>query len=454
MRRVNIGAGSAFWGDMLEPAVQLAERAEIGYLGFDHLSELTMAILTRQRDRDPDKGFIPDIVPWMEACLPPARERGIVLTSNAGGANPRAAAREVAKVARAAGLSGTRIGIVEGDDLLPALDRLRADGVALENMDTGEEGLDRVANRIVAANAYLGADGILEQLQGDADVIVTGRVSDNALHVAPIMHEFGWSYDDDHVDRIAAAITIGHLIECTACATGGMSNMWRISDRTWQVGFPIAEIAEDGTATITKLEGSGGIVNEWTIKEHLLYEIIDPNNYVMPDGVADFTSVQLDDLGGDRVAVSGVRGAGRPDRAKVCIGYRDGYIGEGTIWYGWPDALPKAQAAARWIEQRFDEIGPKFEETRIDFVGVNMMQGATAPIRDIDHNEVGLRVSARTAEREVAEIVRKEVTHLWTLGAVGSAVGVPPRVRPVIALWPTLVPWDYVDVHTDQVVVN
>ena len=210
---------------------------------------------------------------------------------------PRAAAREVAKVARDAGLSGTRIGIVEGDDLLPTLDRLRADGVTLENMDTGEEGLDRISNRIVAANAYLGADGIIEQLQGDADVIVAGRVSDNALHVAPIMHEFGWSYDDEHVDRIAAAITVGHLIECTACATGGMSNMWRISDRTWQVGFPIAEIAEDGTATITKLEGSGGIVNEWTIKEHLLYEIIDPNNYVMPDGVADFTSVQLDDLG-------------------------------------------------------------------------------------------------------------------------------------------------------------
>lgn len=440
MKKVVVGSGSAFWGDMLEPALEMAERSDVQYIGFDHLAELTMAILNRMKTKNPNAGYIPDIVPWMKRLLPLAVPKGIKLITNAGGANPMQGAKEVQKIAKELGFDGLKIGVVLGDDILPYLDDIRSKGWKFKNLDTGEEDIDRIRDKIVAANAYTGADQIIQQLQNGADIIVTGRVSDNALYVGPLMYEFGWDYSEKYTDLIAAAVTVGHIIECSGCVTGGMSNMWKVSERPWDIGFPIAEFYESGEAVITKTPDSGGIVNQWTVKEHLLYEIMDPANYLMPDGIADFSSLQIKEEGRNRVRVTNMRGKPRPDTLKVCIGYRDGFIGEGLVFFPWPDALEKAKFAEEWARKRFEKLGIKFREVRFDYVGVNMLHGEAAPIEDKDFNEVGLRIAARADTWEEAEVVRREATHLWTMGPIGSSFGVPLNVRPVIALWPSLVP--------------
>jgi len=448
MRKVVIGSGSAFWGDMLEPAVEMAERGNVQYIGFDHLAELTMAVLNRMKTKNPDAGYIPDIIPWMKKLLPVTAPKGIKMITNAGGANPRQAAVEVKKVAKELELARMKIGVVSGDDILPYIEEIRAQGWKFRNLDTGEEDIDRIKENIVAANVYIGADPIIEVLRDGADLVIAGRVSDNALYVGPLMYEFGWEYSDQYINRIAAAITIGHIIECSCCVTGGMSNMWKVSERPWEIGFPIAEVYENGEAVITKTPDSGGIVNEWTVKEHLLYEIMDPANYMMPDGIADFTAVRLSEEGRNRVRVSNMKGKKRPDTLKVCIGYRDGFIGEGLIFFPWPDALDKAKYAEKWVRERFRRLNVQFEDLRIDYIGVNMLLGEVAPIEDKDFNEVGLRIAGKTRTWEEAELVRREATHLWTTGPIGSSFGVPLNVRPVIALWPSLVPRETVRIQT------
>jgi hypothetical protein len=454
MKKVNIGSGSGFWGDLLEPAVEMAERGDVQYIGFDHLAELTMAILNRMKARNPESGYIQDIIPWTKSMLPVTVPKGIKMITNAGGANPLQAALEVKKIIQNLKLGRMKIGVVYGDDILPYIDEIRGGGWKFKNLDTGEEDIERIRKDIVAANAYTGADLIIEELRNGADMIITGRVSDNALYVGPLMYEFGWDYSEKYVERIAAAVTVGHIIECSACVTGGMSNMWRVSERPWEIGFPIVEFYENGEAVITKTPGSGGIVNQWTVKEHLLYEIMDPANYMMPDGIADFTALRLNEEGRNRVRVTNMKGKKRPDTLKVCIGYRDGFIGEGLAFFPWPDALEKAKWAEQWVRERFKRLNVRFEELRMDYVGVNMLHGEAAPVEDNGLNEVGLRIAGRTKTREEAEVVRREATHLWTMGPIGASFGVPLDVRPVIALWPSLVPREAVRVKSQIMEVN
>jgi hypothetical protein len=438
---------------MLDPAVELVERADIEYLGFDHLSELTLAILQRTKTRDPGRGYIPDLIPWMEATLPAARRRGIRLISNGGGANPRAGAEGVANVARKLGLDGLKLGVLTGDDIVDRLDHLTAEGVIFRNMDTGEEGLGRIRDRIVAANAYLGADGIVDALAEGADVVVTGRVSDNAVFVAPLMYEFGWEYREPYWDRLGSAVIVGHLLECAENVSGAMSVRWQDMPELWQVGYPIGEVEHDGSMVITKLPGSGGHVNEWTVKEQITYEVHDPSNYIMPDAIANFTTMRIQDLGNDRVRVWDMTGKPRPKDLKVCIGYSDGWIAEGTAMFSWPDALPKARKAEEIFRKRLDRVGVRPSDIRFEYLGVNALHGGLAPDPTYDMNEVGLRIAAHVNTREEANLVRREVTHLWTLVAVGSSVGVPVDPRPVVALWPTLVPRDAVPYHLDVLTV-
>jgi len=454
MKKVIIGSGSAYWGDMLEPALEMAERSDVQYIGFDHLAELTMAILNRMKAKNPESGYIQDIIPWMKKLLPVTVPKGIKMVTDAGGANPIQAALQVKKIIKDLNLGGMKIGVVYGDDILPYIDDIRSQGWKFKNLDTGEEDIDRIRENIVAANAYVGADLIIEELMNGADIVITGRVSDNALYVGPLMYEFGWDYSDKYINKIAAAVTIGHIIECSACVTGGMSNMWRVSERPWEIGFPIAEFYENGEAIITKTPGSGGIVNEWTVKEHLLYEIMDPTNYIMPDGVSDFTALQLTEDGQNRVKVTNMKGKKRPDTLKVCIGYRDGFIGEGLVFFPWPDALEKAIWTEKWIRERFKRLGLEFKELRIDYMGVNMLHGEAAPLEDKDMNEVGLRIAGRTKTWEEAEVIRREATHLWTMGPIGVSFGVPLNVRPVIALWPSLVPREVVRPQSEIMEVN
>ncbi len=442
MKSLRIGSGSAFWGDMLDPAVELAEKGNLKYIGFDHLAELTLAIMHRTKAREPQKGYIEDIIPWTRKLLPITSKKGVKMITNAGAANPESAGDEVVKIAKELGLIGMKVGIVTGDDIADRLEEIRSKGWKFRNLDTGEEDIDRIKNKIVAANTYIGADCIIECLKEGADMVVTGRVSDNALYVGPIMYEMGWDYSGKYVDPIAAAVAAGHIIECSVMCCGGASNLWKIVKNSWRPGFPIVEFYENGDFIITKVEGSGGLVNEWTVKEHLVYEVHDPTHYTMPDSIADFTSLKLEEIDKNKVKVSRAKGEPRPETLKVCIGYEDGFIGEGHIFFSWPDAMAKAKKAEQWIKDRVKYLGLQLEELRIDYLGVNVLHGEAAPwpSEDIDWNEMGLRVTAKTKTRDEADAIRREVTHLWVAGPVSSSFGVPFAPRPVVSLWPTLVP--------------
>jgi len=432
---------------MMEPGIDLIEQGNIQYLGLDHLAELTLSILQRWKAKDPTKGYIPDIIPFMKGLLPPARKHGTKILCNSGGANPEAAGEVVAQIAKDLGMEGLKIGVVTGDDVLPRLAEFRAQGVKFKNLDTGEEDIDRVQDRMVAANAYVGADSIIDALAAGADVVITGRASDNALYVGPLMHEFGWKFQDPYWDKVGAAVTIGHIIECGACVSGSMSSQWRSVEDVGNVRNPIAEVDENGEAIITKIDAPGGLMNSGTVKEHLVYEVHDPHNYLMPDGIADFASANLEDVGPSRVRVTGITGKERPATLKVCMGYRDGFIGEGHVWFPGPDAFEKAQWGEKWARRRLELMNAEYDELRIDYMGVNIMHGSVPqfpPPYAKQMYECGLRFVVRTKTKEEAERLKRIPTWLWTHGPVGSACGQPLPVRPVVSLWPTLIPRELV----------
>jgi len=449
---VRVGCGSGFWGDALDPAMQLAERGGLHYLSFDFLAELTMSLLQRARAKDPKQGYVPDMVSWFSELAAPARASGTVLICNGGGVNARAGAEALAAALRAKGVNGRKIGVVTGDDVLGRLQEFRASGVKLAHADTGEDGFDRIKSKIVSANVYLGSDGIIESLKAGADIVVTGRVTDSALFIGPAMHRLGWSFDEP--DRVASAITVGHILECAAGCTGGMSSRFDEMPRMGEVGFPIAEIAGDGSATISKLPGTGGRVDEFTVKEHLVYEIGDPRQYFTPDGVADFTAPTIEQIEPDSVRVSGMRGKPRPDKLKLLIGYSDGWIGEGMLMFPWPRALARARKAEETLRERFRRLNLQSSAITFDYVGINMLHGPAAPWpeRD-DHNEVGLRIAVKMATREEAEKVRRACSQMWIMGPGGTSFGAPMKPRPTLALWPTLVPRELVP-HAVEYIVS
>jgi hypothetical protein len=444
-----LGAGTGYGGDMVDPARELLEHGELDAMGFDLLAELSVAALQRARLRNPEKGHIPDTAGIFAQCLPPARRNGVTIVTNAGGANPQAAARAIAGVACEQGDAELQLGVIEGDDLTERLDAIRRSGWRFTNMDTGEEDVDSIADRIVAAHAYLGCDGVIEALGGGADVVVGGRLADSALYSGPLMHHYGWTPQSCTDAQRGAALTVGHLLECGGASSGGMTSQWRESEEPWRIGYPLAEVADDGSAVITKLPGSGGIVNEWTIKEQMLYEVHDPRDYRLPDGVVDLSGVTVSELEKNRMLVAGMSAGPPPELLKVQIGYEDGFIGEGRVLLPWPDAFEKAEWCERFVRRRLEYLNVNVREIQLDHVGRNALAGPSAPgaTGDRDINEIELRVAVRTDTRAEAELARRTIVHLATAGPVGTAVNLPPPVRKVIALWPTLVPRDQVDVR-------
>ncbi|CAM5794793.1 acyclic terpene utilization AtuA family protein [Ottowia pentelensis] len=453
---VRIGAGSGFWGDAMDPALELLKAGNLDYLCFDFLAELTMALLQRQKLKNPQMGYVPDAVAYMNAMLPLARERGTRLISNGGGVNPRAAAERIAEGARKAGLQGTRVALVEGDDLLGKLDQLLAQGVPLVNMDTGGANFAAIRDRVVSANVYTDSTGIVEGLAGGADVVIAGRVSDNAVYVGPLAHEFGWPRDAAHVDRFAAAVTLGHIVECASACTGGMSSRFAEMPHMGRVGFPIIEFNADGSAEVTKLQGTGGRVDAFTIKEHLVYEIADPRSYLMPDAIADFTSLRLSETGEDRVRIDGIKGRPAPDMLKLVVGYQDGWIGESMAFFPWPNAYDRALKAKQTMLERFERMGMAADQIHFDLIGLNTLHGpaAPAPVPAVANElpEVGLRCAVRTRTMEEADKVRRAGAQLWIMGPGGTSFGTPIKPRPVIALWPTLIPRSFVEQKTEILV--
>lgn len=455
-KRIRLGAGSGFWGDAPDPGQELLERGELDYLCLEYLAELTMALLQRQKLKRPDTGYVPDAVQAISRMLPKARETSTKLISNGGGVNPQAAAQRIAEGARQAGLAGTRIAVVEGDDMLGKLDSLVSEGVVMRNMDTGDENFSAIRDRVVCANVYTDSTGITQGLAESADVVIAGRVSDNALYVGPLAHEFGWRRDAEHVGRYAAAVTLGHIVECAAGCTGGMSSRFAEMPNMGRAGFPILEVESDGNAVVTKLPGSGGRVDQWTIKEHLVYEIGDPRRYLMPDAVADFTTLKLEDDGDDRVRITGMSGEPAPDLWKLVIGYEDGWIGEAIAFFPWPYAYDRALKARDTMLERFERMGLAADQIHFDFIGLNTLHGPAAqPLTHAQANElpeVGLRCAVRTRSFEEADKVRRAGAHLWIMGPGGTSFGSPLKPRPVISLWPTLIPRSAVEQTVSMVV--
>lgn len=450
MKKVAIGGCTASWGDVLGPSIEMVNKADVQYMSFDFLAEMTMSLLYRMKLRNPKAGYIPDMVSYFKELLPKARERGIKLISNGGGSNAEEAGEQLLKVGKQLGLKGLKIGIIVGDDLSARIEELRGKGIKFSNLDTGEEDIDRIMDRMAGAYAYIGAERIAEALDQGADIVIGGRLSDNALYVGPWMHEFGWDYTDPYINKIAGGITCGHIIECAGCVTGGgMCSQWEEVPDPWNVGYPICEMFEDGSAIITKTPDTGGLVNSWTVKEHLTYEIHDPGNYLMPDGIADFTTLKLEDIGKDRVRVTNMTGKPRPEKLKVGIGFEDGYKQEIQQWFTWPDAFKKAKHAEFILKEWLKRQPIKPEGIQIDYMGLNMTHGSTVRLPESapDLAEVGLRVCAKFRTKEDAMFFRRN-TMQWTAfssGYVFNTTTAPANPAKVIALWPTLVPREEIE---------
>jgi hypothetical protein len=376
----------------------------------------------------------------MERILPDIVQKGIRVTSNAGGVNPRACAEAVLEGARRLGLGGkVKIGLVTGDDLLERLDQLIASGHPLNNMETGRPLAD-IRDQVLSANAYLGMEPIVQALRGGANVVVTGRVTDTGLTLGPIFHEFGWPTED--WDKVAAGTVAGHIIECGAqCSGGNLLRDWRSVKGLGNPGFPIVEASPDGTFVVTKHPGTGGVVSVASVTEQLVYEMGDPRAYITPDGVADFTSIQLKPAGRDRVHVSGIRGGPRTPMLKVSIAYFYGYKAVGTLVYAWPDAFDKARAADRILRERLQNLGLEYEQILTEFVGANATHGALSGPPNPDAPEIQLRVGVRARERAPVERFTREIAPLVLTGppSVTGFAGGRPAVEEVVAYWPALI---------------
>ena len=447
-RVVRIAAGQGFWGDWLEAPVRQVKGGPIDYLMMDYLAEVTMSIMQKQKSRDPKAGYARDFVPLMERILPDVVGKGIRVTSNAGGVNPRGGAEAVLEAARRLGLGGkVRVGLVTGDNILGRLDELMAAGHPLADMETGRP-LAEIRDKVLSANAYLGMAPIVEALRGGADVVVTGRVTDTGLTLGPIFHEFGWSPDD--WDKVAAGTVAGHIIECGAQASGGnLLKGWRSVKGLADPGFPIVEAAADGSFVVTKHPHTGGLVSVASVTEQLVYEMGDPRSYITPDGVADFTTIQLEQAGRDRVRVSGIRGGPRTPMLKVSIAYFYGYKAVGTLVYAWPDAYDKARAADRVLRQRLEELGLGFEQILTEFVGVDATHGRLSGKPSPDLPEVQLRIGVRARKRAPVERFTREIAPLVLTGppSVTGFAGGRPAVEEVVAYWPALVDRRQIEPH-------
>lgn len=441
MKTVRIANGQGFWGDSVEAPIEQVRRGQIDYLGLDYLAEITMSIMQKQRAKDPRSGFARDFVSMIEEVLPDLVERNIKVVANAGGVNCEACRDAVVEVVRKAGFQGrVKIGIVAGDDIMDKLDDYIRRGVELKNMETGEA-LSTIRSRVQSANVYVGGLSVAEALDKGAQIVIAGRVTDTGLALGPMIHEFKWAADD--WDNLATGTIAGHTVECGAQCTGGNCLYdWQTVPNLADIGYPIIETTGDGTFVITKHEGTGGRITIQSIKEQLLYEMGDPKEYITPDCVADFTTVQLEQAGENRVRFSGIKGRPATDMYKVSISYSAGWKAVGTLVYAWPDAYKKAQAADRVLRERLDRLGLKFDTLMTEFVGVNACHGPLSgdPLPDLP--EVQLRIGVRSENRAAVERFTREIAPLVLNGppTVTGFAGGRPKVEEIIAYWPALIP--------------
>ena len=434
--QVRIGNGCGFWGDNLDAPIYLAERGQLDYLTLEYLAELTMSILALQKQRDPTAGYASDFLEVLTRLAPLLAQRpNLKIITNAGGMNAYACAAKACTILEHSGLKGIRVAAVVGDDLLPNLGNLLSKGETFANLDTKEE-FNTVRERMVSANAYLGAAPIVEALREGARIVITGRVADASLTVAPTIFEFGWQWDD--WDLLAGATVAGHLIECGAQATGGLWCNYQSVDLA-EVGYPIASIDRHGAFRLTKTPDSGGAVNRETVLEQLFYEIGDPAAYMTPDVVADFSQLEITHTAKDDVHVAGARGKPATPTFKASMAYRDGFTASGSLTLVGPGALAKARACGDMIRRRLTRAGALPEHFLVECLGAGEAVPGCLPA--CEPPEVVCRVSGHDRKRVVIDRFTKEFAPLVTSGppgVTGYATGRPP-VREVFAFWPALV---------------
>jgi Acyclic terpene utilisation family protein AtuA len=433
MRTIRIGSGAGYSGDRIEPAIELAEKGEIDYLVFECLGERTVALAQQARMKNPEGGYDPLLEERMRAVLPICAAKGIKIVTNMGAANPEAAARKTAEIAKSIGLSSLKIAAVIGDDVLDAC----KDG-DLPIMEFPGS-IKQLGNRLLSANAYLGAEPMAQALSGGADVVITGRASDPALFLAPMIHAFGWAMDDWNL--LGQGTVAGHLLECAGQITGGYfaDPGYKDVEGLARLGFPIGEVGEDGALVITKVAGSGGAVTAQTCREQLLYEVHDPRRYLQPDVVADFSQVRVEEIAPDRVRVSGGRGGQRTDTLKVSVGYVDSFIGEGQISYAGPGALARGRLALDIVRERLKLTGVAASELRFELIGVESLHGAEVSAHANEPYEVRVRVAGRTENLREAVRIGNEVETLYTNGPAAGG-GASKSARDVVAVASVLLP--------------
>ncbi|HKI05045.1 MAG TPA: acyclic terpene utilization AtuA family protein [Thermoanaerobaculia bacterium] len=437
-KTIRIGNGQGFWGDNVDAPVELLRGGPIDYIGMDYLAEVTLSIMMRQKLKNPKLGYATDFIGFIRRVLPELKDRNVRVLTNAGGLNPKACRSRILELARDAGIKGLRVGVVEGDDLLPRLKDLIAAGHPLKNMDTGEP-LAPVVEKVMSANAYLGARPVVEALDQGAHIVLCGRITDTALALAPMIHEFGWSPEDWNL--MAAGTIAGHIIECGAQCTGGnFSRWWEVPD-LWNAGYPIVEAREDGTFVVTKHEGTGGMVTVDTVSEQLVYEMGDPSGYLTPDVTADFTSIRVRQDGKDRVEVSGIEGRANTPFLKVSASYLAGYKASGQITISGPRAVEKAELAADIVWKRLERAGVVFapEERETELLGTGAcLPGIFATPDELP--EVVLRLGVRHPDSAKVERFGKEIAPLVTAGPPGVTgfAGGRPKPQEIVAYWPAL----------------
>ena len=446
MKSVKLGTGLAFWGDSIRPAIQMVERADIQYLCCDHLAELTMSILNKQKSRNGDLGYTTDIIPFLRGVLPKALERGIRIISNSGGSNPRAATQEVIALCRELGISSVKVATVIGDDLMDRIDDLINQGVTFENMDTGRT-VEDIRDKITHANVYTGSEGIVEALEAGANIVICGRVTDAALYVGPMRHELGWAADD--WELLGAGTGVAHCAECGGQATGGLyAGGWERMKNLTSLGYPVTEVFENGEAIMGKTPNTGGGVTVGTVSEQLVYEVMDPANYFTADCVADVKNIRLEQIGTDQVKISNIKGKPAPETLKVNMGYRAGFVGEAQFTYTWPDAMKKARAGLAFLKERLTQVDFEAEEERVEYLGHNSMWGPeiiAEPSDADDPAEVVVRYAARCTEKRHARNVFTESVPLYNNGPAGaSGIGTRPPVKELYGIWPCLIPRDLI----------
>lgn len=446
MKTLRIGSGAGYSGDRIEPAVELVEKGDIAYLCYECLAERTIAIGQQAKLANPKSGYDALLEARMRSVLRQAKDKGIKIITNMGAANPEAAAAKVAEVARDMGIGSLTIAAVRGDDVLA---ELLDNDIAITETGAPASSMKSV---LVSANAYLGVEPIVEALAAGADVVITGRVADPALFLAPLVHEFGWKMDDWH--KLGIGTAVGHLLECAGQVTGGYfadPGVKDVADLA-RLGFPIAEVGEDGSVVITKVAGSGGRVTTATCSEQILYEIHDPKSYFTPDVVADFSKITFEEEAVDRIRVAGVTGRARPETLKVSVGYKDGFIGEGQISYAGTNAVGRGRLALAIVEERLKLTGVKTSELRFDLIGVDAIHGAVLAEGRAEPSEVRIRVTGRTDTMAEAVRIGNEVETLYTNGPAGGG-GAWKVARPVVAMLSALIDRDLVVPAVDYIEV-